>query len=280
MGPVSLPDAASIGDMIRGIDHLVVAVADPEAAAAELASRVGLACTGGGEHPGAGTSNRVAFLADGSYLELIGVDDPAAARANPVGAASLRALEAVGEGLATFALRDDDLEATLRTRPELGTRTHGSRQRPDGEVVEWWTAAPTERLSPTVPFLIEHSYAGAEWGPDAMRARAEQVHPIGSPVRLVRLDLAVDDPPLAAGELASTLGVPVQAVPDLAVVEVGAHVVRFLARRNMAVAAAVVLSAEVGTPVSVDLFGLRFLVEPSTALPARTVVTRAGGSAR
>jgi hypothetical protein len=42
----------------------------------------------------------------------------------------------------------------------------------------------------------------------------------------------------------------------------------------------VVLSAEVGTPVSIDLFGLRFLVEPSTALPARTVVTRAGGSAR
>lgn len=266
--------------MIRGIDHLVVAVADPETAAAALESGVGLACTGGGQHPGAGTRNRIAFLADGSYLELIGVDDPVAARTNPVGAASLGALQAHGGGLATVALLDDDLEGTLLAHPELGTRTHGSRQRHDGDVVEWWTAAPTEPLSPTVPFLIEHSYEGAEWGPEAMRARSEQVHPIGSPVRLVRLDIAVDDPPLVAVELASTLGVPVQAVPDLAVVEVGAHVVRFVARRNMAVPAAVVLSAGVATPVSVDLFGLRFLVEAPAGAPAQNVAAHAGGSVR
>lgn len=266
--------------MIRGIDHLVVAVTDPDAAAAELESRVGLTCTGGGQHPGAGTVNRLAFLADGSYLELIGVEDPAAARANPVGAASLQMLETNGAGLATFALLDDDLEATLRYRPELGTRTHGSRQRPDGEVVEWWTAAPTEPLSPTSPFLIEHTYAGAEWGPEAMQVRAEQVHPIGSAVRLVRLDIAVDDPPLVAGELASTLDVPVQAVPDLAVVEVGAHFVRFVARRSMAVPAAVVLAADVATPSAADRFGVRFLVEPSTDAPVPALAARSGGSTR
>ncbi len=266
--------------MIRGIDHLVIAVADPDAAAADLEARVGLACTAGGAHPGAGTRNRLAFLADGSYVELIAVDDVAAARANPVGAAALRAMDAHGGGLATFALLDDDLGATLAARPALGTRTRGSRQRPDGEVVEWWTAAPAQPLAPTVPFLIEHSHAGAEWGPEAMRARSRQVHPIGSAVRLSRLDVAVDDPPLVGGDLASALGVAVQAVPDLSVVEVGAHAVRFVAPRDMAVAAAVVLAADVATPFAADLFGVRFLVEPSAGMSATRVAAGSSGSAR
>ena len=94
--------------MIRGIDHLVVACADPIAAAAELEAAVGVACTGGGRHPGRGTWNRIAWLADGSYIELIGVDDREAALQQPVGAAAVAIhLDGAGSGLATYALRDD-----------------------------------------------------------------------------------------------------------------------------------------------------------------------------
>src|SRR5688500_3141679 len=71
---VGLPDAASIVRMIRGIDHLVIACAEPDQAAGELESALGLTAAGGGRHAGLGTFNRIAWLADGSYLELIGVD--------------------------------------------------------------------------------------------------------------------------------------------------------------------------------------------------------------
>src|SRR3990170_4020806 len=118
--------------MIRAIDHLVIACADPDAAAAELESALGLVATGGGRHEGSGTHNRIAWLADGSYLELIGVDDPDAAQRQPVGAAAVRVLEANGGGLATFALRDDDIEvsaATLAAAGSFGAVTHGRRRR-------------------------------------------------------------------------------------------------------------------------------------------------------
>jgi hypothetical protein len=246
--------------MLKGIDHLVIACADPDAAAAELESALGIACTAGGRHERFGTHNRIAWLADGSYLELIGVTDADAAVLSPVGAAALRTLEAHGGGLATYAMLVDDLEATATG--SFGPATHGSRTRDDGEVVEWWTAFPPEPLGPTVPFLIQHAYTGREWGDAAMAERARYVHPIGSPVVLSRLDLAVADPPTLARTLEEGLGVGVRAVADLAVAQVGSHVVRLLPRREMAAPAVIVLGADVETPRVADLLGLRFDVEP------------------
>jgi hypothetical protein len=252
--------------MIRGIDHLVIAVSDPDAAAAELESTIGLAVAGGGRHAGLGTWNRIAWLADGSYLELIGVEDASLAARSPVGAAAMRTLEEQGGGLATYALRVDHLEhvaAALRAAgSSFGPLTHGSRTRDDGEVVEWWTAAPADALGPTTaPFLIEHAYAGAEWGTAALEARTRFAHPIGSPVVLTRLDLAAADPPSIAARLHEELELDFWAVSDLAVADVGPHVLRLVPRREMAVPAVVTLGAEVDAPRTVELFGLRFDVE-------------------
>src|SRR5918998_1770727 len=99
--------------MIRGIDHLVIACHDPDAAADELEARIGLESTGGGRHERLGTFNRLLWLADGSYLELIGVDDREVALAQPIGAAAIRTLDAQNGGLATYALEVDDLASTL-----------------------------------------------------------------------------------------------------------------------------------------------------------------------
>ena len=251
--------------MIRGIDHLVIACADPDAAASELESALGLAAEGGGRHAGRGTFNRIAWLADGAYVELIGVDDPDAAIEQPVGAAAVRALEAQGGGLATYALRDDDLEvtaATLGAAGSLGPVTHGSRERADGDVVEWWTAFPTVDLAPDrTPFLIEHAYAGSEWSPSALAERATFRHPIGSPVRLARLDIATDDPPSTAAAIHEHLGVDFWAVADLAVADVGPHVIRLVPRREMAVPAVITLAAEIEAPRTAELLGMRFDVE-------------------
>jgi hypothetical protein len=259
--------------MIRGIDHLVIACDDPDAAAGELVAALGIACTGGGRHEAFGTWNRLAFLADGSYLELIGVSDPDLARRSPVGAAALRALEANGGGLATWAVLVDDVATAVieldAVGASYGSSVHGTRRRDDGGLVEWWTAVPDAPLSLTVPFLIQHAYAGAEWGPAAVEERARFVHPIGSPVRLVSVAIAVDDPQVSAAALGRALDVPVHAVADLGVVEVGAHEMRLVPRREMAVPAAITLSAEVETPTAAALLGLHIGVErASTALAA------------
>lgn len=252
--------------MIRGIDHLVIACVDPDAAAATLESELGVVATGGGRHAGGGTWNRIAWLADGSYLELIGVDDAELARQSPVGDATLRALEEHGGGLATFALRVDDLEATVAGLQAAGSShgpaVHGSRTRDDGELVEWWTSVPGTPPGPTVPFLIQHALFGAEWGPAALAARARFVHPIGSPVLLARLDLAASDPPAMAADLHRELEVDFWAVADLAVADVGPHVIRLVPRREMPVPAVVILGADVHTPRAAEILGMRIGIEP------------------
>lgn len=252
--------------MIRGIDHLVIACADPDAAAAQLEATLGIVAEGGGSHPGAGTWNRIAWLADGSYLELIGIDDADAARAHPVGAAALSALDEGPGGFATFALVADDLERTVAVLQASGSSVseprYGSRARPDGETVEWWTAVPETPLAPDAPpFLIQHLYQGAEWGADALTARAAFRHPIGSPVILSRLDIAVADPIAAAARLHEALGLEVIAVADLAVCEIGRHVLRYVPRGQMPVPAVITLGAAIDVPRTVELFGVRFDVE-------------------
>ena len=250
--------------MLRGIDHLVIAVPDLDASAAELGDALGLAFTAGGSHPGAGSANRIAFLGE-PYLELIAIEDEAAARERPIGAAAIRALDG-GGGLATYALLDDELETTVAELRANGSRLaepqHGSRRRPDGETVEWWTAT-LDRLGPDQPpFLIRHAHVGAEWGAAALRERQAFVHPIGSPVSLVRLDIATPDPPGLAADYQRTLGLDVWSVGDLAVSSVGQHTIRLVPNREMPVPAVVVLGAAVEQPRTVDALGVRFLVEP------------------
>lgn len=253
--------------MIRGIDHLVIAVTDPDAEADHLEALAGLRCTGGGRHERLGTRNRLAFLADGSYVELIGIEDAHLARRNPVGLATLQAL-AHGGGLATLALCDDDLTGTVAARRgagvELGPILDGSRVRDDGEEVAWRTAFGDEALAADgVPFLIEHRSVGAEWGPEAMAARAAYRHPIGSPVRLAAVDVASDDPRTAGERLAATLGLEVQAVADLALAPIGRHLLRFRPIREMPSAATVTLNADVDGPRIADAAGVRWHVVPA-----------------
>ena len=96
--------------MLLGIDHLVIAVHDPDTSAAALEAELGIAFTGGGRHEAWGTFNRLAFLGD-TYVELIGVFDRAlvAASGTAVGRATMAVLDSGTEGLATFALATDDI---------------------------------------------------------------------------------------------------------------------------------------------------------------------------
>ena len=249
--------------MASGIDHVVVAAPDPDAAAAELTERAGLAFTGGGRHPGLGTFNRLAFLGD-AYLELIGVEDKLAAQGWAIGRAALRALKE-GGGFATYGLLDDGIRATVArlqaNGSSIGPAVHGSRERPDGEVVEWWTAAPPELGPARPPFLIRHAAFGAEWGTDALAARRAFVHPIGSPVRLVGLEIAVDDPLAFAAQCLAQLGLEFRLVGAVATATVGPHAIR-LVPESPAPRATVTIRASVESPRTVGLLGIGLSVIP------------------
>ncbi len=249
--------------MLHGIDHIAIATADPDAAANDLEQQLGLSATGGGRHEGFGTHNRLIWLADGSYLELIGVDDESDAGNWAMGAAAVTALHR-GGGLAAYALDDRPLEPDVHALQgdgsEIGPVIHGSRKRPDGGVVEWSTAVPP-RIGPDgLPFLIEHAMTGAEWGADALAQRAGYRHPVGSPVLLVRLDLIVADPVASAAEHSKQLGMAFSSVGRTAVCSVGRHVVRLLPHSEADGPIVVTLAAD-APPRSVDLLGVRFNIE-------------------
>ena len=66
-----------------------------------------------------------------------------------------------------------------------------------------------------------------------------------------------------------SLGIDFWAVADLAVAEVGPHIIRLVPRREIPVPAVVTLAAEVEAPRTADLLGLRFDVEQAE-LPVAT----------
>jgi hypothetical protein len=254
--------------MLLRIDHLVIAVRDPDAAASELEAAAGIAWSGAGRHESMGTFNRLAFLGD-SYLELIGVFDPDRVASNPgfgVGEAALAMLSAGREGFATYALATDDIDAEvarLRTSgSRIGRPVAGARSRPDGEVVRWTTAFPA--LGPEgAPFLIEHVLEGSEWGEVARSARAAFRHPVGGPLRLAGIDLPVADPAGATASQARDVGL---LFDETSVAQVGGQHVRL--READGEPPIVDIVAESGAPVlDVVLFGVRWRRRPVATGP-------------
>ncbi len=259
--------------MLVGIDHLVVAVADPESAGVELAESLGIAVTGGGRHPASGTRNRLAFLGD-SYLELIGVWDRRLAAADPIGRAVLATLEGPGAGLATFALATDDIDGDVARLRAAGSSIvqprAGERRQPDGNVVRWRVAFPAEVGRAAPPFLIEHELSGAEWGREARRRRNEFEHPVGGRLRLVGLELAVPDPAVVADAYRRDLGLAAEPAagqgPGEREVRVGSQAIRLVHEdppgldgpRMPAPPVRVGLRGSTGERAVVDRFGVRF----------------------
>ncbi|MEO7229345.1 MAG: VOC family protein [Candidatus Limnocylindrales bacterium] len=183
--------------MLLGIDHLVIACADPDAAVADLERDVGLLPGGGGRHEALGTFNRLVWLGD-TYLELIGVFDRTLAERSWIGGPTVRALDA-GGGLATWAVATDDIVGDVARLNAggagLAEPIAGERGRPDGAMVRWRLSVPRELGPERPPFLIEHDPGAAEWSPDERAARATEVHPVGAPVRLETLELGTTDTP-------------------------------------------------------------------------------------
>ena len=196
-------------DVLTGLDHVIIASADPDADARALEHLLGLRATGGGRHDTQGTFNRLFWLGD-SFVELMGVFDESIAAQSWWGAYLLTRL-AAGGGYMGMALASDGMADDVTRLRALGSPISdgvaGERVRPDGDVVRWVMGRlPTPDPELGLMFLIEHDLSAAEWRPADRAARASLEHPLGGPASVVRVELPVADTARATMRLLRDLG--------------------------------------------------------------------------
>jgi Glyoxalase-like domain len=159
------------------IDHVIYGTADLDVAAARVEACLGLAAVAGGRHQGLGTHNRIVPLGDGSFIELLAVDDPEQAQRSPLGTA-LQAAIARGDGLFGWAVAVEDVEPVAA---RLGTAiTTVGRQGMTARL----TGVLESLSEPALPFFIERA---------AGRIAGRTAQPLANPTaRLSWLEVAVD----------------------------------------------------------------------------------------
>ncbi len=139
------------------LDHLVVATPDLSATVAALTAALGVAPVAGGRHDGIGTRNHLLGLAEGGYLEVIGIDTgaPTPAAPRPFGLDTLDAPR-----LSAWLVRVDGLAAAVEKARAAGhdpgdPRPLG-RTTPEGVELCWELATPADTSGvAVVPYLID-----------------------------------------------------------------------------------------------------------------------------
>jgi len=209
--------------MLRGIDHIVIAVPDLETARASYAT-LGFTVVPGGRHP-VGTHNALIAFADGSYIELIAFyeTNPAHRWWNPLQR---------GGGLVDFCMQTDDLlgdTARFRTAGvAIDDPTPLSRVRPDGYQLKWVLSIPRAEHRGVAPFLIQDETPREE------RIPRQQTHANGA-TGIGTVTIAVEDTTAVRRWYAGVLGTPGRPVErrDLrgagVSFEIGPHVLEFVA---------------------------------------------------
>lgn len=186
------------------LDHVVVHVADLDAAIADYAS-LGFNVQRGGTHADGATHNALIVFTDGSYIELIAFLNPDLPHRWAEWARRGR------EGFIDFALLPRDVGESIAAAKSRGLEYDGpfdgGRQRPDGEVLAWQIGTPR---TPDLPFLC------GDLTPRALRVREGDVrlHPNG--VRgVAAVTVAVADLSASLARWRSLLGPQANAGPRL-----------------------------------------------------------------
>ena len=212
--------------MLRGIDHLVVAVPDLDTAIRNY-TEVGFTVVPGGRHP-VGTHNALISFADGSYVELIAFYEPSPGH-------RWWAPLQKGGGLVDFCMQTDDLRGDTAAFRQAGVAIDDpkplSRARPDGYKLSWVLSIPRDAHRGVAPFLIQDETPREERVPRQMTHR-NQVRGIGA------VTVAVTDVAPVRHWYARVLGAAGQDVSrgDLAAAgarfTIGPHMLDFVAPRG------------------------------------------------
>src|SRR5262245_6988380 len=180
--------------MLKGIDHIVIAVPDL-ATASKSYEALGFTVVPGGKHP-VGTHNALIAFTDGAYVELIAFYEP-----NP----KHKWWESLqrGGGLVDFCLQTDDIMADTRALRTAGVEIDDpsplSRVRPDGYQLRWVLSVPVGAHRGVAPFLIQDETPREERVPRQTK-HANGVTGIGT------VTVAVDDVAAVRGWYAGALG--------------------------------------------------------------------------
>jgi hypothetical protein len=252
--------------VLTAIDHVIIASPDPDADAVAVEEVLGLRAGGGGKHDAHGTFNRLFWMGD-SYVELMGVFDSALAAESWWGRHVAALLAGRSAAFAGMALTTGDLAADVsRLRAQgspISDPVQGQRTRPDGREVRWRIG----RLAAVDPelglaFLIEHDSAAAEWTAAERATRGDEIHPVGTPARLLRVELSVAQVARTTQRLHRDLGLAFR--PSLAGggardTSVGSQVLRLVPRQS---AATIAIRAG-HERRELDLLGCHWVVEPA-----------------
>jgi len=188
------------------LDHLVYATPDLDETVNELAHRLGVRASAGGQHPGRGTRNALLALGPSAYFEIVGPDPSQPPLPTPrwFGIDRLSEPKLVAWAAATTNL-DRVASAAAAQGVPLGRVISGGRTRPDGLRLTWHVTDPTTIIGDgIVPFLIDwgsspHPAATSARGVELVHLRAE--HPDAREVRrmldVLGVELEVEPGPVA-----------------------------------------------------------------------------------
>lgn len=153
------------------LDHVIISVQDLEAAI-ERYKQLGFNAFYGGKHGDGLTHNGLIVFADGSYLELIALVNPAEFEK-----AAFKQLIREEEGYTGYALLSDNIDSDIQAMQQQGIQTNairaGSRQRGDGALLKWRMAKVGTIMA---PFIIQDETARKLRVPDDA---ATTTHPNG-----------------------------------------------------------------------------------------------------
>jgi catechol 2,3-dioxygenase-like lactoylglutathione lyase family enzyme len=141
---------------LETLDHVVIAVADLDAALESYSVLLGRSTSWRGFHPEQGTANAL-FQLDNAYVELL-----APRGDGPVGDLVRHRLERDGEGLAALAFGVGDVgafaESVSRAGVDVGAVGEGRGRAAAGETERLWRTAmlPLDATRGVLAFAIEH----------------------------------------------------------------------------------------------------------------------------
>lgn len=151
---------SSIGRAPKTLDHIILGCTDLDGGIEFVFRHLGVRAIPGGVHPGAGTRNALLSLGERRYLEIMAPDP------KQPDAADLRELRTLKRpALLGWAEHRDHLDEFAGALHAAGVDyvgpVPGSRQRPDGSVLNWKSLALKEDEHGIVPFFIEWSATSA-----------------------------------------------------------------------------------------------------------------------
>jgi hypothetical protein len=144
--------------MPTALDHILLGCNDLDRGIAFVEQRTGIRAVFGGVHPGRGTRNALLSLGEQHYLEII-APDPAQSGASATDHYGLQKLNE--PRLVNWAAHPGNLDqfaSRLRAaHVDFDGPTPGSRERPDGRLLQWKTLNLHDDHDGLLPFFIEWS---------------------------------------------------------------------------------------------------------------------------